>query len=153
MRFFLHVHTDKNGDRCPFIWVGSDEADAVKRFGQYCSAFDHDPDLHEKVVDIHEEMEAAKATLLDALFGRMADDTSVILYCYEESEALKVEFPTYINNQRMNLDLTALSLAAHMGRRVTLFMTDQKDQLTGLLINHGPRMGWDVPDTVKTEPA
>lgn len=144
MRFFLHIHSDKDGNRCPFVWVGASDTDAVERFKKYCEAFGHDPDLHESVQDIHEEMEAAKTDLLSALFGDSAADSQVILYAYEEHGRTKVEFPTYQSIGRMNVDLTALTVAAHAGARKTHFLTDQKDQLTGLLINHGPRMGWDA---------
>jgi hypothetical protein len=151
MRFYLHIHTDKNNNRCPFVWVGDNDADALDRFRKYCAAFGHDPDLHEEVIDIHEAMEASKPELTQALFGDQSADSQIILYCYEEGGRTKVEFPTYFSVNRMNMDLTALTVAAHAGARKTHFMTDQKDQLTGLLLNHGPRMGWDASLSNETE--
>lgn len=151
MRFFFHTHINSQGDLVPFIWVGEDKDDAVSRFRQYAVAFKHNPDQHQSVREISNELNEIREELIDALFGSTRDTSVVTLYVYEEKlpfkkgGIIKVEFLIHQNETQSDKELMIAAQAANMKLRKTYFMTPAKDNLTGLLLNHGKRLGWDIP--------
>lgn len=156
MRFFLHTHIDAQDNLVPFIWVGADKDDAVNRFRQYATHYGHDPDKHQSVQEISNELNEIRDELIEALFGPNKDQTVVTLYVYDEKLPLKkdvvkkVEFPIHSSEEQAGRELYIAAQGAALHLRKTYFMTPAKDNLTGLLLNHGARLGWQIPKLKET---